>query len=127
MSCSLEMKGMDDLIKRFEEMGKKSTSVMNEALIEGSQPVLDEMKSTNAFKDRTGRLRESLKISKVRTSKGGKLIWVGDVDASCGYSWYVEYGHSKAAARPFIRPAWNKRKNEAQKRIIEAVKRGIMK
>lgn len=125
MSCELDLVGMDEIIKKLEDIGRKGNQAINKALEIGSQPILDNMKDTNMFDDRSGRLRESLKISKIRTKKGVKYIWIGDVDRLAPCGWYVENGDSKHVARPFMRTAWREEKEQALKIIKEELSKAI--
>jgi hypothetical protein len=69
--------------------------------------VRDYAKSSNAFQDKTGTLRGSIKKNKVR---GGYRVW-----AKAPHAHLVEYGHVKVlwgnrtgeyvSAKPFLRPA----------------------
>lgn len=127
VSCEIELLGMDELLDTVEKLGKQGTKAMNKALEAGAEPVLSEIQSTTQFKDRTGKLRKAQKISKVRKTKKGKSIWVGDVDGEAKYGWIVEYGNSKQHARPFMREAWNRKKAEAQARIKETLAEELSK
>lgn len=140
MGVDVEFFGMSNLIEKLEATNGRFNTVENQALKAGAQPMLEDMKNTNAFKDQTGNLRKSLKISGIKRSGGRKFVWVGDVDAKCGYSWWVEFGHSVgqskknmsakdkragkldkvtyAPARPFVAPAFERHKHEA----IEIIK-----
>lgn len=52
----------------------------------------------------TGALRRSVRV--VKGPLGGKSrIWIGDVAAGVDYHLYQEYGTSKMAAQPYIRPS----------------------
>lgn len=125
MSVNLELLGIDELTQKIEEIGKKATSNMTLALEKAAEPILVDAKSTRAFNDRSGNLRKSLKKSKVKNSKGKKTIWIGDVDREVSYSWFVEYGHSRATAKPFLRPAWIKNKEQAQQIIKKTLREGL--
>ena len=148
MGVDVELSGMSNLIEKLEATNGRFNTVENKALKAGAQPMLEDMKSTNAFKDQTGNLRKSLKISGIKRSGGRKFVWVGDVDAECRYSWWVEFGHSLeqskknmsakdkragkldkvtyAPARPFVAPAFERHKREAIE-IIKAELRQAIK
>lgn len=118
-SCEIDLIGLDELIKSLEELGRKGTVAMTVALEKGAVPVLNAMKSTDMFIDRSGDLRDSLKVSQVKTRKSGKFIWIGDVDRVAPYSWYVENGTSDKEARPFMRTAYREQKEQALQIIKE--------
>lgn len=125
MSVDIELQGMNNLLSRLEELGRKGNVVVNQAIEKGAQPILDEVRSTTLFDDRSGNLRRAQKISKVRTRGKVKYVWVGDVDRECPYAWPLEMGTSKTVARPYMRNAWAKKKKEAQQIIKEELKRGL--
>ena len=148
MGVDVELSGMSNLIEKLEATNGRFNTVENKALKAGAQPMLEDMKSTNAFKDQTGNLRKSLKISGIKKKNGVKFVWVGDTDAKCRYSWWVEFGHSLeqskknmsprdkragkldkvtyAPARPFVAPAFERHKREAIE-IIKAELRQAIK
>ena len=123
MDTSFDVKGFDELAKKLESMGKKGIKIEDKALIKSAEPILNDAKNTIAFEDRSGDLRESLKISKVKKSKNGKTVWIGDVDNKTGYSWIIEYGSSKNRPRPFLKTAYDKNKDQ----VIENIKKEIVK
>ena len=147
MGVDVEFSGMSELIEKLEATNGRFNTVENKALKAGAQPMLEDMKSTNAFKDQTGNLRKSLKISGIKRTGGRKSVWVGDVDAECRYSWWVEFGHSLgqsrknmsakdkragklnkvtyAPARPFVAPALERHKREAIEIIKAELRRAI--
>ncbi|URZ06770.1 hypothetical protein CLROS_021030 [Clostridium felsineum] len=116
---SMELEGFDSLMQKLESMGKVGNKIYNEALTKSAEPILDDIQSTNAFKDKSGKLRKSFKISKVKKNKEGKFVWVGDVDGVVKYSWYVEHKH------PYMRPAFEKRKKEIFENIKKYVQEGL--
>jgi HK97 gp10 family phage protein len=120
MGADIELTGMGDLIDKLDLMVANSKQVIDETLKAAAAPILADAQQTTAFHDRSGRLRKSLKISKVKSGKNSrKLVWVGDVDAKAQYSWYVEYGHSNVRAHPFMGPAFERHKEEAYRIIKE--------
>lgn len=125
MSVNIELQGIDEVLAKLEELGTKGNKAINKALEKGAEPVLEAMKNTDMFDDHSGRLRDSLKVSKVKTRKSGKYIWIGDVDREAPWGWYVEFGSSKKEARPFMRDAWNRKRKEAQERIKEELRKGL--
>lgn len=148
MGVSIELEGMDELINRIEAMGNKTSQAINPILIAAAQPVLDDVQRTAAYIDHSGHLRGAMKKSNVKVAKGIKSIWVGDVDKTANYSWYVEFGHSKAqstknmsardkfkgklnkvteaAAHPFMQPGFDRNKQEVRN-IMKQMLQDILK
>jgi HK97 gp10 family phage protein len=126
MDTSFDVQGFSELAKKLESMGKQGVKIEDKALIKSAEPILNDAKNTVAFDDRSGDLRKSLKISKVKKSKNGKTVWIGDVDKEVTYSWFIEYGNSKSRPRPFLKPSYDKNKeqvlNNIKKEIVEGIK-----
>lgn len=123
MGVNVELQGMGDLLNRTELMGQKTAKVINPILKEAAEPMLEEIQKTTEFIDHSHNLRNAMKMSKVKTIQGVKAIWVGDVDKTANYSWYVEFGHTNkdgknAPPHPFIRPAFQNNKDTAKQIII---------
>lgn len=125
MSVSCDLVGVDSIFRGLEELGKKAGPAQNKALQAGSEIMLTEVQNTTAFKDKSGDLRKYQSISKVRTTKKGKSIWVGDVDGKVKYGWIVEYGSSTQHARPFMRTAYAKVKDRATREMLNVLKQEI--
>ena len=66
-------------------------------------------RNTTAFKDKTGKLRKSIRARKSRFEDGG---WI--VQARAPHAHLVEYGTQNMAAKPFLRPALEKNINRAK-------------
>jgi len=64
-------------------------------------------------------LRKSLKISKTKIKKNQKYVLIGSFSSKAFYDRYIEFGTSKMPARPFMRPAFERHKEEATKIIKE--------
>lgn len=124
-SCEIDLSGVNELIDRLQEVGRKGEKVIDIALEKGAEPILKNMTSTKMFKDHTGRLRDSLKISKVRVRKKVKSIWIGDINRQAPHGWYVENGDSKHVARPFMRTAYREEKEKALEIIKQELIQGL--
>ncbi|MHC6181008.1 HK97-gp10 family putative phage morphogenesis protein [Clostridium sp. JNZ X4-2] len=126
--AGIVLKGVDEILDKLSRMGSNITRLENKALKNAAEPVLEDAKVTNAFNDRSGRLREGLKISGVKKKEGVKYILVG-VDKSDNskifYGKFLEFGTSKISARPFLQPAYEKNREEIQKTIAETLKKGL--
>ena len=73
--------------------------ISNEALREGSKPLERNMKETiRELNEDTGKLRKSIKIGRIKTTKKGKKILVGiseDKYEQCKYGFFQHYGTSR--------------------------------
>lgn len=111
---------LNNLEKKLNEMGRKGAKILGEALSEGAEVILDEMKKTSSFSDRTGRLRKGLSISKPSSDKGRKIVKIGinkSDNSEIFYGKFIEYGTTNGkrsiAAKPYMRPALENKRNEA--------------
>lgn len=127
MSAAFEVEGLDTLLRRLENMGKEGSIIEGESLVEAVQPMLEDMKNTNAFDDRSGKLRKSLKISKPKKARygSGRVVWIGDVDKKANYSWYLEYGDSKRKPRPFMMQAYSRNQFSVYKKLKESIEKNL--
>lgn len=127
MATEFKVEGLDTLLRRLENMGKEGSIIEGESLVEAVQPMLEDMKNTNAFKDRTGKLRKSLKISKPKKARygSGRVVWIGDVDKKANYSWYLEYGDSKREPRPFMMQAYSRNQSYVYQKLKESIEKNL--
>lgn len=130
MAVKFDMSGTDIFLRDLERMIPTDTDV-DGALIAGAEPIKEEM-ARIAPKGETGNLQRGIKIGGVRTSKNGRTVTVGihrrDIDLSDKngeyYPAFVEYGHGgprPAPPHPFIRPAFDLKRDEAWNTIKQAV------
>lgn len=128
MGASLELEGLESLMSRIEELGRKGSRIENNALQKAAEPVLNDAKNTSAFHDVSGKLRQGLKISKVKKKGNVKYVLVG-VDKSDNsdifYAKFLEFGTSKMSARPFLGPAYNKNKNQVIETLKSELREGL--
>jgi HK97 gp10 family phage protein len=127
MSTEFKVDGLDTLLRKLENMGKEGSIIEGQSLVEAGQPMLEDMKNTSAFKDRTGKLRKSLKISQPKKAKygSGRVIWIGDVDRKANYSWYLEYGDSKRKPRPFMMQAYSRNQSSVYQKLKQAIEKNL--
>lgn len=126
MSVDLDFSDIDKLQKRLDEMGRKGATLENKALIAGAEVINKEI-IRNA-PERTGHAKKFLKVSKVSKEKGIKVVKVGISKGDNSEAFYLkfhEYGTSKMSARPFMRPAFEKKKKEALEATHRVIKEGL--
>lgn len=121
--AELELHGMEELMNKLEDIGKKANEITKTALEKGIEPILNETKATSAWVDKSGELRSKIEASKVKIKKGSKVIQVGVWNLDRAY--YLEYGTSKMPARPYLSPSFQLKKGEAQNIIKAEIKRGL--
>lgn len=128
MGVNVEVKGMEEILNKIKEMGARGSSIQNTALKKAAEPILEDAVSTTAFKDRSGEGRAGIKIGRPKTKGSTKYILIG-IDRSDNskifYMKFIEYGTSKMAARPFLRPALLRNKDKAYEIIKEELRKGL--
>jgi len=125
-NAEFEIEGLDDLINRLKDIGKKAGTIANTALKAAAEPVLEDAKSL--VPKNTGRLREGLKITDVKTQNGVKYVLVGIIkkdNPELFYGKFIEFGTSKMSARPFLGPAYEKNKEKIQEIIAQKLREGL--
>jgi len=109
--AEFKLEGLQELEQILQEIGKKASRIENKAIKKAAEPILEDAKTTTAFTDRTGKLREGLKISNIKNKNGEKYVEIGITkgdNSEIFYGKFLEWGTSKMAARPFLQPAYEK-------------------
>lgn len=135
---------IEELQEKLNRMGKKVNTLENKALNEAADIILDEM--VNKCPIRTGEAKKHLKKDKIRKIKGVKTIKIGvnkEDNSEAYYLKFYEYGatphtftaggkykgaiinHPGQIARPFMRPAFENKKDEALDKTVEIIKKGV--
>ncbi|EPY2286639.1 HK97-gp10 family putative phage morphogenesis protein [Clostridium sporogenes] len=124
--ASMELDGMDNLIRKIEDMGKAGVRVENAALKKAGQIIVDEAKNNVPVK--TEKLKKGLKVSGVRKKGGNKFVLAGiqkGDNSKIFYGKFLEFGTSKMKARPFMGPAYESKRGEAKEVIKEELRKGL--
>ena len=126
--AEISLEGMDAIIDKLNSINANVNKLTNTALKAAAVPILEDAKSTSAFADRTGKLREGLKTSGIKIKDGIKYVLVG-IDKSDNskifYGKFFEFGTSKMPARPFLGPAYEKNKRLVNEIIKDTLKEGL--
>lgn len=124
--ASMEFEGIEELMKRISEMGKAGVRAENKALKKAGEIIVEEAK--NNVSERTGKLKEGLKVSGVRKKDGNKYILAGiqkGDNSKIFYGKFLEFGTSKMSAKPFMAPAYESKKNEANEIIKQELRNAL--
>ena len=126
--AEIELQGMQELIDKLTELGKKGSRIENKALLAAAKPILDDAVATNAFNDRSGKGRAGIKISRVKTKGDTKTVLIGIEKGDISeifYLKFLEFGTSKMPARPFLGPAYERNKGEAIRILKYEFRKGL--
>jgi len=131
MGASISMTGMQELLSMIEQSDLNVKEIEEEALQAAAVPILRDAQQTTAFIDRSGKLRDSLKISKVVKKRTGYRVIKVYCARSNGGTYeanLVEFGHSgnTAGAHPFMAPAFENNQAEAVDIVISKLREALM-
>lgn len=155
MTISVKVQGLKELGKKMQDLGRKTSNrIAAKAMRQGGIIVRDTARAKapvlaqNVPHRKRGTLKKAI-TTRTKIRKGGKtetIIWVkkptsGQISRFKGKSgrsgaynpndpfyWrFVEFGTSKMAARPFLRPAFEQSKQQAANVIISTLKTEIHK
>ena len=122
---AITLSGTEVLLSDLERMIPSDTNV-DAALAEGAEVIAREMRQLAPVK--SGKLKSAIKVGKARNGRNGRQVTVGihrrDFSDDDYYPAYVEYGHGgprPAPPHPYIRPAFDLKKDEAWSIIKQAV------
>lgn len=122
---AITLSGTEVFLSDLEKMIPSDTNV-DAALAEGAEVIAREMRRLAPVK--SGKLKSAIKVGKARNGRNGRQVTVGihrrDFSGDDYYPAYVEYGHGgprPAPPHPFIRPAFDLKKDEAWSIVKQAV------
>jgi HK97 gp10 family phage protein len=78
----------------------------------------------NVTSVRTGKLKNSITVSGVRTQDGVKYVAIGP-SKDGWYGKFLEFGTVKMRAKPFMAPGYENGKEQATATIKEELRRGL--
>jgi HK97 gp10 family phage protein len=142
MSDMMNLTGFKELAAALRELGPRvARNTLRRAVSAGAVPIRDEAKVR--ARKKTGEMARDIQIKRekdtkgemsakysvyVRTGKKSRLSGrARGVDKNSFYWIFQELGTSKMPAHPFLRPAFESRKEEAVKTIGEKLDEGIQK
>lgn len=129
MATTVSFEGFPEFekaLKKLEDLGTKGDFIMEDALKEGAKIVQDEAMKRAPHK--TYKLRDNIKIGDIRETKRGMNIVVGPTKGDISevfYGKFSEFGTSREPARPWLRPALDRKKNEIQQKMMDIIMKGI--
>ncbi|EKS4344848.1 HK97 gp10 family phage protein [Clostridium botulinum] len=124
--ASMELNGLDELIRKVQDMGKAGVRVENAALKKAGELIVEEAKNNVPVK--TEKLKKGLKVSGVRKKGGNKFVLAGiqkGDNSKIFYGKFLEFGTSRMKAQPFMGPAYESKKEEAKEIIKDELKKGL--
>lgn len=120
--ANMKVEGMESLLSEIEKLGQKGSRIENKALREAGDVVKEAI--VKEVPVRTGKLRESITVSRVKTKDGVKRVEVGP-DKDGYYGKFVEFGTVKMKANPFMARGYETSKDSAMETIEKNLKEGL--
>lgn len=120
--ADMKVEGMENLLAEIEKLGQKGSRIENKALREAGDVVKDAIEKEVPV--RTGKLKQSITVSRVKTKDGVKRVEVGP-DKDGYYGKFVEFGTVKMKANPFMARGYETSKEEAMSTIEKNLKEGL--
>lgn len=134
MSFQLTVENPEALTDALDSLSQvASESVLRQATVAAARVVFDEVRLRAPVGDRTyetaktkhypGFLRDHILIAfdKERSAEGIRATYLVTWSKEAFYGRFLEFGTSRMAARPFLRPAYDAKKEEAVKKFQEAL------
>lgn len=120
--AKFEVDGMENLLNEIEKLGQKGSRIENSALKEAGTIVKESI--IKEVPVRTGKLKENITVSNVKSKDGVKKVEVGPGKDEY-YAAFLEFGTTNMNANPFISRGYENSKEEAEKVIVEEIKKGL--
>ncbi|WP_233120164.1 HK97-gp10 family putative phage morphogenesis protein [Tissierella creatinophila] len=118
----MKVEGIEDLLVEIERLGREGSKIENKALKEAGDAV--KISIQNETPTRSGKLKTSITVSRVKTKGGIKQVEVGP--GSDGYyGKFLEFGTVKMKANPFMSRGYETSKSEAERIIEEEIRKGL--
>lgn len=126
--ATFQIKGAKEMEALLKDMGPKVASRLGDkALRAAARPIVKEAK--RLVPKRTGDLRRSITAmaSKEGRANNERLVVIGFRPPASRRAHFIEYGTSKAAAHPFIRPAMDAKSAEALTAMADVLATGLLR
>jgi HK97 gp10 family phage protein len=114
------VEGADELNEALRAVGDRATGIILRDAAEAGAAVIAEEAARLAPKN-TGALAEGIQVKAARIQQGRAQINVG-ISRDEWYGKLVELGTEKMAAQPFLRPAFDTKKEDAVKAVADALR-----
>ena len=120
--ADMKVEGMEELLAEVERLGKAGNRIENAALREAGEAVKQSIQ--NETPTRSGKLKASISVSRVKTKGGIKQVEVGPGPDGY-YVKFLEFGTAKMKANPFMARGYETSKENAMEKIEKSLKEGL--
>ena len=122
MLARIELEGLEELINAVQRLGSEGRKIENKALKEAGAVMKEAIQNETPV--RTGKLKNSITVSGIKTKDGVKYADVGP-NKDGWYAKFAEFGTVKMRANPFMARGFESAKDQATATIKEELRRGL--
>ena len=126
MIKKVKIENLDEVLSRMEAKKITLTKACIPALKKAAKPIYEEAKVGAVNIRRTGTTARELKTSNVYLEGGNIAIDIGfEKGTKAWYAHFPEFGTSHSAAKPFMRPAFDRKRGKAKDAFIGEIKKAV--
>lgn len=117
-SVRFELKGLDEYLKKIQEVGGNAEEAVSKAIEESAKPIYDDIRAWAEKHKLTGATLKGVAMSEVQREGNKFYVDVGIDTSKSENAWhavFVEYGTPHQAADPGIRTAFAGNKSKVKK------------
>lgn len=122
MNVTVESKELEQALKGLEP--KVAKQIVKKAMRKGMKLIQSAAKDKAPFE--TGQTKKAIKVRAAKLGRKGIGIDVkvgeGDYKGETFYASFLEYGTSKMPPKPFMRPAYDSKKDQAENVTMNEIK-----
>lgn len=141
---TIKVEGLDELARKIRSLAPKiQDKILGSAVNAGLQIVkkdaadrvpVGETHTVNGITHESGMLKRSIFVKRISSNGEGRAEYILGVrqgrkerkrNKDAFYWRFIEFGTKHIAARPFLRPAFESKKNEAFEKIKQTLKSGL--
>lgn len=120
---SVEIVGLRELDRALQELAwPAARRALRKGMRKGANVIREEARAKARVK--TGNLRKSIR-TRERSEEAGNMRFAVEIPRRAFYGRFLEYGTSKMAAKPFLRPAAEGKTEEAVTAMRDALAEAI--
>lgn len=144
--CEIDSSCIDRLQEKLQELGRKGNAIRDKALMEGAEIINKEIKMKCPVSDSGEHARDFLKVSEPKNEKGRRVVKIGiqkEDNSEAYYLKFYEFGtvahnykaggyfkgatvhHPGQVAKPFMRPAFDRKKGEAAEKTKDVIRKEL--
>jgi len=119
----MHIEGADELKRAMKKVGDRTSGLALRNAVEKGATVLKDEAVLRAPR-KTGNLRDNIEVQAKRIQVGRVMYDIG-VTAKAWYARFIEKGTKYIAAKPFLRPTLDTKKEDATKAVEDELRRSL--